>query len=200
MGHRFAEIAFTPNVKAVQTQLGSRARYARLETGEPTRHRLGANEAAFIEARDSFYMATVSETGWPYIQHRGGPPGFLRVLDPQTIGFADFAGNRQYISVGNLVTEPRVSLFLMDYANRVRLKLLGTARIVDAADTVMMARLTSPGEPARIERGVLIHVEAFDWNCSQYIAERYTLKDVETVIGMLKARVSELEAALQQKL
>lgn len=198
MGHRFAEIAFTPSVKAAQEQNGSRRSYARFEGGEPTRHRLGEREAEFIAARDSFYMATVSETDWPYIQHRGGPPGFLRVLDEKTIGFADFSGNRQYISVGNLAGNDRVSLFLMDYANRTRLKVLGRVRLIAPDDAEMMRKLTLDGAETRIERGFLIEIEAFDWNCPQHITERYTLADVEHATAALRARIAELEARLHQ--
>ena len=198
MGHRFAEIAFTDRVKAEQSRHGSRASYTRFESGEPMRHRLGAREAQFIAERDSFYMATVSETGWPYIQHRGGPKGFLRVLDEKTIGFADYRGNRQYISLGNLGGNDRVSLFLMDYPNRARLKLLGRARLVSPDNTEQMKMLVADGIEARIERGFLIDVEAFDWNCSQHITERYTLADVEQATAALRARIAELETKLQQ--
>ena len=197
MGHRFAEIAFTDRVKAEQSRHGSRASYTRFEGGEPIRHRLSAREAAFIAERDSFYMATVSETGWPYVQHRGGPKGFLRVLDEKTIGFADYSGNRQYISVGNIAGDNRVSLFLMDYASRTRLKMLGRVRIVAASDSATMAQLVLPDETARVERGFLIDVEAFDWNCPQHITERYTLADVEEATAALRARIAELEAKLQ---
>ena len=200
MGHRFAEIAFTPGVKAVQEQNGSRRSYARLEGGAPIRHRLSDREAQFIAARDSFYMATVSETGWPYIQHRGGPAGFLRVLDEKTIGFADFSGNRQYISVGNLAGNDRVSLFLMDYANRTRLKILGRARVVasDAAEAIEKLVVDAP--EARIERGILIDVEAFDWNCPQHITERYSLSEIEQATAALRNRIAELEGKLQQRI
>ncbi len=198
MGHRFAEIAFTPSVKAVQEQEGSRKSLTRFEGGPPMRHRLGEREAQFIAQRDSFYMATVSETGWPYMQHRGGPAGFLRVLDATTIGFADFSGNRQYISVGNLSRNDRVSLFLMDYANRARLKILGRARVVSPDDAETMAKLEMDGVEARIERGLLIDVEAFDWNCSQHITERFTLAEVEQATAALRRRIAELEAKLQQ--
>ena len=132
MGHKFAEIAFTPTVKKAQEHSGSRRSYARLEDGDAHHDNLGSREMAFIADRDSFYMATVSETGWPYIQHRGGPPGFVRILDEKTIGFADFAGNRQYVSVGNLQSDDRVSLFFMDYPNQTRLKLLGRVRLIEA--------------------------------------------------------------------
>lgn len=180
MGHKFAEIAFTDAVKALQTKAGSRNGYARREGGDDDfNDRLGPGEASFIADRDSFYMATISETGWPYIQHRGGPKGFLRVLDEKTVGFADFSGNRQYVSVGNLAGNDRLSLFLMDYPGRTRLKLLGRARVIglDEADTI--ARLSHPQYPARIERGLLITVEAFDWNCPQHITPRFTAEEIE---------------------
>lgn len=198
MGHRFAEIAFTPSVKAVQEQQGSRKSYTRFEGGDPVRHRLSAREAQFIAERDSFYMATVSETGWPYIQHRGGPRGFLRVLDEKTLGFADYSGNRQYISVGNLAGNDRVSLFLMDYANKARLKLLGRVRLVAPEDREQMVKLVEPDLETRVERGFLIDVEAFDWNCSQHITERFTLAEVEQATAALHNRIAELEAKLQQ--
>ena len=160
---------------------------------------LGPQEAAFIGMRDSFYMATVSETGWPYIQHRGGPAGFLKVLDERTIGFADFRGNRQYISVGNLKSDDRVSLFLMDYANKARLKILGRARIVDASDEETLKRLALPAYRAQVERGMLISVEAFDWNCPQHITQRFTLAEVEAATEPLRRRIEELESALHQR-
>ena len=193
MGHRFAELAFTPAVKAVQEQQGSRSAYRRLEAGEPHHDRLGPAEAAFLAARDSFYLATVSETGWPYVQHRGGPPGFVRVLDERTIGFADLGGNRQYVSVGNLGHDDRVALILVDYPARRRLKLLGRARLVEPeADPETLARLALPGQEVRVERGILIEVEAFDWNCPQHITPRFTA----TELAPLHARIAELEAAL----
>ena len=197
MGHKFAEIAFTPTVRQVQEQLGSRSSYARVEAGEALRnHLLGPSEAGFIGERDSFYMASVSETGWPYIQHRGGPKGFVRVLDEKTIGFADYRGNRQYVSVGNFMTNDRVALFFMDYPNRTRLKLLGRAKLIDASDTATLERLDVPGYRARVERGFLISVEAFDWNCPQHITQRYTLADVEQATAALRQRIGELETEL----
>lgn len=197
MPHGFAEIAFTPTVKKIQEELGSRPSYARMEDGpEAVNHRLTETEAAFIAARNSFYMATVSETGWPYIQHRGGPAGFVRVLDEAMIGFADFRGNRQYVSVGNLSTDDRVSLFFMDYPNRTRLKLLGRARIIGLEDAAILSRLETPDYRARVERGVLIKIEGFDWNCPQHITERYTPDDVREVTVRLTARIAQLEAEL----
>ena len=197
MSHRFADIAFTPSVKQVQQRLGSRAAYARNEqVTEPFNHVLTEAEAQFIAARDSLYMASVGETGWPYIQHRGGPAGFVRVLDPQTIGFADFRGNRQYISLGNLLTDERVSLFFMDYANRTRLKLLGRARVVDPEDVETLGKLAVPGYRGTVERGIVITVEGFDWNCPQHITERYSLDDVRKLTAPLLSRIADLEAQL----
>lgn len=199
MGHRFADIAFTPAVRAMQDAMGSRKAYARLDGPEVSHAVLGEAEASFIAARDSVYMATVGETGWPYIQHRGGPAGFVRVLDETTIGFADFRGNRQYVSVGNIADNDRVSLFFMDYASRTRLKLLGRARAVDVSDPVVADRLVVPGYRAHPERGILIDVEAFDWNCSQHITPRFSLAQVETATAPLRARIEELEGQLKAR-
>jgi predicted pyridoxine 5'-phosphate oxidase superfamily flavin-nucleotide-binding protein len=199
MGHKFAEFAFTPNVKAEQDARGSRQGYERFEQGDDHHDVLGPQEAAFIGMRDSFYMATVSETGWPYVQHRGGPAGFLKVLGERTIGFADFRGNRQYISVGNLKTDDRVSLFLMDYASKARLKILGRARVVDVSDEDTLERLALPAYRAQVERGMLIGVEAFDWNCPQHITQRFTLAEIEAATEPLRKRIEELESALQER-
>lgn len=200
MPHHFAQIAFTPTVKQVQEAQGSRAAYVRLDDlPDAENQALTAAEAGFIAARDSFYMATVSETGWPYIQHRGGPIGFVRVLDERSIGFADFRGNRQYVSVGNLLTDDRVSLFFMDYANRRRLKLLGHARLVDLDDGATLSKLEMPDYRARVERGVVITVEAFDWNCPQHITERFSREQLQAVTAPLQARVAELEAELARR-
>lgn len=200
MPHHFAAIAFTPTVKAVQEAEGSRAANALFESAtEAVNQCLGAAEAEFITARDSFYLATVSETGWPYLQHRGGPPGFVRVLDDRTIGFADFRGNRQYVSVGNLKTNDRMALFFMDYRHRTRLKLLGRARVVDLDDHTILSKLEMPDYRARVERGLLITVEGFDWNCKQHITERFTREEVRTMIAPMVARITELEALLAQR-
>lgn len=178
MPHGFAEIAFTPTVKRIQEDMGSRAAYARMEdVPVPVNVRLDDAEAEFIQARDSMYMATVGETGWPYIQHRGGPRGFIRVLDEATLGFADFRGNRQYVSVGNLQTNDRVSIFFMDYPNRRRLKLFGRARVIGSEQAEILARLEVPDYRARVERGILISVSGFDWNCPQHITERFSAAD-----------------------
>jgi predicted pyridoxine 5'-phosphate oxidase superfamily flavin-nucleotide-binding protein len=196
MGHKFAEIAFTPTVKMEQERSGSRRSYARLEAGDAHHDRLSTREAAFIAERDSFYMATVSETGWPYIQHRGGPAGFVRILDHKTIGFADFAGNRQYVSVGNLQSDGRVSLFFMDYPNQTRLKLLGHARLIEVGDSKLLERLQVPDYGARIERGMVITIEGYDWNCPQHITPRFTQAQVLSMIAPLRDRVGELESAV----
>ena len=199
MVHKFAEIAFTPDVKKAQEANGSRRSYARLESGEVHHDVLGPREATFIAQRDSFYMATTSETGWPYIQHRGGPRGFLRVLDEKTVGFADFRGNRQYISVGNLKANDRVSLILMDYPNRARLKILGRARLVGLDEQDILDRLSLPDYQVVVERGFLIAIEAFDWNCPQHITPRFTPAEIETIITPLQQRVAELEQMLGEK-
>lgn len=197
MPHRYAEIAFTPRVKQLQEQLGSRTAYARMESlPHDANRRLSETEGGFIAARNSLYMATVSETGWPYIQHRGGPAGFVRVLDETTIGFADFRGNRQYISVGNLASDDRVSLFFMDYANRTRMKLFGRARIVELDEREILSKLEMPDYRAQVERGLLIAVEGFDWNCPQHIAERFSSDEVRTMTASLTSRIAELEAKL----
>jgi len=196
MPHAFAELAFTPRVKAEQALRGSRASYARFEEGERHHDRLGPAEAAFLGARDSFYMATVGETGWPYIQHRGGAPGFVRVLDEATLGFADFRGNRQYVSLGNLAGDDRAAFFFMDYANRTRLKLLG--RVTPTEDAALLERLAVPGYPGKVEGGFLVHVEGFDWNCPQHITPRFTLDQVEAASRPLHARIARLEARLRE--
>lgn len=193
MAHSFFDLAFTPQVKAVQARQGSRGAYARFEAPDaPARDRLGPDEAEFVARRDSVYLASVSETGWPYVQHRGGPLGFLKVLDETTIGFADFRGNRQYISAGNLAGDPRVALILMDYANRARLKILGRARLVEG-DPALLERLAVPSYDARVERAVLIEVAGFDWNCSQHITRRFTEEEVVRMLAHAAQRIEVLE-------
>jgi len=195
MTHRFLEIATTPAVRTAQEALGSRRAYARQEEGEPHHDRLGQSEAGFIAARDSFYMASVSETGWPYLQHRGGPPGFLRVLDERTLGFADLTGNRQYLSLGNLTADDRVALFLMDYGHQARLKLFGRVRFHDlAAEPELARRLIVPDYRAVPERGVTIAVEAFDWNCPKYITPRFSEAELEPALAPTRQRQAVLEA------
>lgn len=196
MTHRFAELMFTPTVKGVQARMGSRGAYEKFEAPEaPARDAFTEREAEFIAARDSFYMATVSETGWPYVQHRGGPPGFLKVIDERTLGFADFRGNRQYVSVGNLLADDRVSLILMDYPNRRRLKILGHARTVDdTIDPATLGRLQDEAYGARVERGLVIELEGFDWNCPQHITPRFTEAEIAAATEPLRARLRAVEA------
>ena len=194
MTRSYLDIATTPSVAAAQERLGSRAHNA--ESAERRVFtRFGAEEAAFIAARDSFYIATVSETGWPYIQHRGGPPGFLKVLGEKTLGVADFSGNRQYLTLGNLAASDKASLFLMDYLHQARMKLFVRARAVDLADDPDLAeRLATPGYRARIERGFIFELEALDWNCRQHIVKRLTLPEVTGVVATLQERIAALEA------
>lgn len=198
MREQFRDIAFTETVKAVQEALGTRDFVEARAQGMRPADGLGPDEAAFLATRDSFYIASVSETGWPYVQHRGGPRGLVRVLDETTIGFADFTGNRQYISVGNLMKDDRVSLIFMDYANRARLKFYGRVKLVDAEDMETLEKLIVPDYRARIERGFLISVEAYDWNCPQHIVPRFTVEEVAPAINPLKARIAELEAELEE--
>ena len=197
MGHKFAEIAFTDAVKRHQEDAGTRASYARMEAREDYNNRLGPHEAQFIAARDSFFMATVSETGWPYMQHRGGPVGFLKVLDERRLAFADYRGNRQYVSLGNLSQNERVSLFFMDYPNRTRLKLLGRVRVIAPEEEALLARLSpDAGYRARVERGFEITLVGFDWNCPQHITPRYSQAEVEGEFLRLQNRIRELEDQL----
>jgi predicted pyridoxine 5'-phosphate oxidase superfamily flavin-nucleotide-binding protein len=200
MGHRFLEIATTPDVEAAQAAHGSRAAYARLEQGPATHDLLTEREADFIAARDSFYMATVSATGWPYIQHRGGPAGFLKVLDERTLGFADFRGNRQYITLGNAAGNDRVALFLMDYPNRRRLKLLGRLVAIDPdRSPELLEKLAMPDYPARVEGGFTIAVQAYDWNCPQHITPRFTPAELTPVLDRIAA-LEEENRVLRERL
>jgi len=200
MPRPFAEISFTPNVQAAQERYGSRTQMSRFHSSsEGGFTGLTEAEAAFIETRDSFYQATVSETGWPYVQFRGGPAGFLKVLDGKTIGYADFRGNRQYLSVGNMNGNDRVAMILMDYANRRRLKLWTRAKILhheDAPD--MLERLQLPDYRARVERAVILTVEATDWNCPQHITPRFTEADIAEAVAPLRQRLNFLEARLAE--
>jgi len=179
---KYLETYFTPEVLAAQQHYLGRA-----QTLPPRSQNdpLTSEEAEFIALRDSFYLATITSNGWPYVQHRGGPVGFLKVLDPQTLGFADFKGNRQLLSTGNLAASDRVSLFLMDYPQRERLKILGHARVLDARKRKDLADQLSPTPALRgkVERVFLINVVSFDWNCSQYITPRYTVAEIEKVLG-----------------
>ncbi len=196
MAKNFADIAFTDSVKTQQEQYGSRQQYARMDRlARGTT--LTITETEFIASRDGFYLATVGETGYPYVQFRGGPPGFLRVLDAQTLGYADFRGNRQYITVGNLDRNDRASLILMDYANQSRLKMYARIEVMNAKDRPeLMERLLVPGYAEKIERAMLLHVEAFDWNCPQHITPRFTMEEIQTMNVPLYEHVAKLEAEL----
>jgi uncharacterized protein len=173
-----SDVAFTPSVKAAQTRRGSRAAYARMEDGRGWADRIDARLAAFIAERDSFYLGTTNAEGQPYIQHRGGPPGFLKVLDERTLGFADYAGNQQYITLGNLSDNPKAFIFLMDYAQQRRVKIWGTARVIEDVPE-LLERLADPGVKA--ERVILFTVEAWDLNCRQHITPRYTRREIEAI-------------------
>ncbi|NCQ24097.1 MAG: pyridoxamine 5'-phosphate oxidase [Rhodobacteraceae bacterium CG17_big_fil_post_rev_8_21_14_2_50_63_15] len=195
MALAFAEIAFTPAVRA-QQERGGAGQYARFLSVERTGgDLLGEEERTFVEARDGFYQATVSETGWPYVQFRGGPRGFLRVLDPQTIAYADLRGNRQYISMGNLTVNDRISLILMDYAAARRLKIWGRVRI-DGPEAAKAAGLVTTGG-ARVERMVRIHVAAFDWNCPSHIPRRLTVEEASGAWQALKRENAALLAEVR---
>jgi predicted pyridoxine 5'-phosphate oxidase superfamily flavin-nucleotide-binding protein len=194
MSYGFLDIAATPSVKAAQRANGAGALWGNPDVDRPS-DRFTAAEIQFIEARDSFYMASVSETGWPYVQHRGGPAGFLRILNDRTLAFADFRGNRQYISLGNLSANDRVALILMDYSNRQRLKIYGRASYVElAADMDLAEQVATPGYRAKPERILQVSLEAFDWNCAQHIAPRFTAGQVADAFAAERARQTQLEA------
>lgn len=200
MAQNYVHTLFTDDARALQEADGSRAAYARMEegaTGEPDA--ISDKEAEFITARDSFYLASVTSEGWPYMQHRGGPAGFLKVLPGNRLGFADYRGNRQHVSTSNLLSEPRISLFLMDYPNRRRLKILGRARIVTVReDPALVASLMPEGYKAVAERAYVIDVVGFDWNCPQHITPRFTEAEIAAAIRPLNAELEQLRAELAQ--
>jgi predicted pyridoxine 5'-phosphate oxidase superfamily flavin-nucleotide-binding protein len=197
MSYGFLDIASTPGVRAAQEANGSGEYWGNFH-GDRTFDRFTSAEAAFIAERDSLYMATVSESGWPYVQHRGGPPGFIRILDDKTLAIPDFRGNRQYISTGNLATNNRAALILMDYPNRRRLKLYAHVEAKDlSADPELAAELSLPGYKAKVERGLVIHLEAFDWNCPQHIVPRFSEAELEPSLALFRARLEALEAENQ---
>jgi len=194
MAKGFMDIATTPSVEAAQIANGSREFNIEM-AARRVFDRFDEDAVDFIATRDSFYVATVSETGWPYIQHRGGPPGFLKVLDERTLGIADFAGNRQYLTLGNLAASDKAALFLMDYRRRGRMKIFARAEAIDfGQQPELAARLATPGYRARIERGLLFRLEAYDWNCSQHITPRYTIAEVEQAVTPLREQLQALEA------
>ena len=192
-----SDVAFTPAVKAEQSRRGSRARYRRVEEGDGWETRITPELAAFLAERNSVYLATASAAGQPYVQHRGGPRGFLRVLDERRLGFADFAGNRQYITLGNLAENERAFLFAMDYSERRRVKLWGRARVVEG-DAALLGRLAPAGCAARPERAILFEVEAWDVNCRQHIPVKLDAATVESILEPLHRRIAELELENQQ--
>lgn len=203
MSYGFLDIAITPSVRAAQERMGAAHAWQDFQ-GHREFNRFTDHEAAFIGARDSFYLATVSETGWPYVQHRGGPRGFLKVVDDTTLAFADYRGNRQYISTGNLAADNRACLFLMDYAGRARLKVY--ARVEEVAldaDPALTALVTEPTYRAKLERLFKLRLEAFDWNCPQHITPRFTEQEVNDAVAPLRDRLVALEqenAALRARL
>jgi predicted pyridoxine 5'-phosphate oxidase superfamily flavin-nucleotide-binding protein len=192
-----SDVAFSESVKAVQTRLGSRRAYAKLETGDGWETTIGPDLAAFIAEQRSFFLATASAAGQPYLQHRGGPKGFLRVLDEHTLAFADFRGNRQYISLGNLAENDKVCLFLIDYAHRQRVKVWGRARVVED-DPALLERLKVPGYEGKPERAIVIDVATWDANCPQHIPVRFDAEDVEATLAARDRRIAELEAELRR--
>jgi len=199
MVQSFGSLVFTSAVKALQERYGSRRQYERLEQRGERRGGLTAQETEFIAERDSFYMATNGASGWPYIQHRGGPRGFLEALDEQTVAFADFRGNKQYISAGNLATDTRVALILVDYPNQARLKILGNAQILEGKQAESMIERVRPSAyEANVERVFVIRVEAFDWNCPQHITPRYTEEQIHEALKPTMARIDELERENQE--
>ena len=198
MSYKFLEMARTPGVIAAEERNGS-AKFFQNFKGRRDFDRLSGNEREFLAARDSFYMATISESGWPYVQHRGGPKGFLKVLDEKTMGFADFRGNLQYISLGNIATRDKTSLFFMDYPNRTRLKMFvhTEERSLDD-DPALSAALTLPGYKAKVERALIFHLEAFDWNCPQHITPRYTKEELQPVFDSMESQLRQLQAENRQ--
>jgi hypothetical protein len=195
---KFAEIAFSTAVKEMQEKLGSRAAYARTERDSYV-DGLTENEVDFISQRDSFYMASIGEHGFPYIQHRGGPKGFLKVLDKNRLGFIDFKGNMQYITVGNLATHQNVALIMVDYPARARLKIFAKAEIVELKDNpTLYASLDLDEYKFRPERMMVLHIEAYDWNCPQHITPRYTVEDIEMAFTSQHSLITSLEKEVKE--
>jgi len=193
MTKSFGSLVFTPAVKALQERYGSRKRYGQIELQGERSGGLGPNEKEYVSERDTFYMASLGETGWPYIQHRGGPKGFLKVMDDNTLAFADFRGNKQYISTGNLITDKRVALILMDYPRQLRLKILGRAEIFEGdAAKDWLPKVRDPEYSAVTERVYVIRIEAFDWNCQQHITPRFTVEEIRSVLEPMEKQMQEL--------
>jgi predicted pyridoxine 5'-phosphate oxidase superfamily flavin-nucleotide-binding protein len=198
MSYGFMDIASTPSVRAAQAAMGADQLWQDFK-GQREFDRFTENEAAFIAERDSFYMATVSETGWPYVQHRGGPRGFLKMVDDRTLAFADYRGNRQYISTGNLAADGRACLFLMDYAGRARLKIYARVEAIALdADAALTRLVTVPGYKAKLERVFRVRLEAFDWNCPQHITPRFTQEEVAEGVRPLRERLTAQDAEIAE--
>jgi len=190
----FGNLAFTPLVKQLQERYGSRKQYERMEQSGASQDRLTDFEREFLADRDTFYWATTSSTGWPYVQHRGGPKGFLKVIDDRTLAFTDFRGNKQYITTGNLLSDDRVAIILVDYPRQARLKILGHVEIFEGAKAEKwLARVRVQGYKATIERVFVIHVEAYDWNCPQHITPRYTAEEIQEGMRSVQERIQTLE-------
>ena len=197
MSRAFADIAFTESVKLAQQRYGSREHNKRFEMAPDKRNTLTAIDAEFIRSRDGFYQASVSENGWPYVQHRGGAIGFLKVLDERTLGYADFRGNRQYLSVGNINADERVCLFLMDYANRHRLKIWARAEVIhEHENPELFQRVVDIETSALVERAFIIHIEALEWNCSKHITQRFSEAEIKEVLMPLITENEQLKARL----
>jgi uncharacterized protein len=195
MAPTFGSLVFTPVVKELQQRYGSRRQYERLAAQGVSYQGLGPGEREFIGERDSFYMASIGSTGWPYIQHRGEPKGFLKILDNKTVAFGDYRGNKQYISTGNLMTDDRVALILVDYPRQARLTLLGHAKITERPEAKdLLALVGDESENAFVERVYVVNVEAFDWNCQQHITPRFTVDEIRTVLAPFEERLQTLEA------
>lgn len=197
MTRKYTEIAFTPLVKKLQSEKGSRGTYARLEQTQEN-DRIEPRVEEFITARNSFYLGSKSEKGWPYIQFRGGPKGFLKILDDRTLGFADFHGNGQYLTTANAMADDRIFLFLMDYAHRRRLKIWGRMELI-GLDHPLLEKLRDDQYPAEVQQGMIIHVEAWDWNCPQHIPIKLDTDEVAAITEPLEARIAELEAQLAER-
>lgn len=199
----FGSLAFTPVVKMLQERHGSRRQYERMERSTSSAPHFGPMESEFLSERDSLYWATTGETGWPYVQHRGGPKGFLKVIDDHTLALADYRGNKQYISAGNLLTDNRVAIIMVDYPRQLRLKVLGRVDVLEGGPArEWIDRVRTPGDKTVIERVIVIHVEAFDWNCPQHITPRYTAEEIQAAVQPLEERLRAIElenAALRRE-
>ena len=197
MGHKFADIMFTNQVQAIQKQQGSFDNYHAWSEYEDFNYLIDDTIRQFLAQRDSFYMASVNQDDWPYVQHRGGPKGFMKVIDEHTLGFADLSGNRQYVSAGNFKHNDKVSLFFMDYARRRRLKILGRVTSVSLAETDLIEQLQIKGHGAKVERGFIIKVEAYDWNCPKFITQRYDTEQVQDLMARLVEENNALKKTIE---